>query len=469
MKRKRDKDRSDDKIKKKIRKLMKKVKKLSKQQGLTSESDSEVSWPEEMENDSLIEREKPEESESPQSELQILGNLNSQASTSESGNQPDKVPEVQDLDAEALAVLGEINIEQEKGPPLHPEIANRWTPILSKGLKKEDKRELMQKYMPFENVPRLIAPTLNPECISAISASMLKRDTIIKEKQKQIAAVLTAIGSGLESILKNGDKIEIIRNINDASKLLCDYFQSETNNRKILITNAVNHNLKETLKGDSDMFLFGTNLAERIKNAKIIQRSGKDLKEKQERLKGPTKTLNWRGPPQLSTRLGGKRVTKPKNKQQQQQRNHCLLDDIRGSYTTVKFDEGMSYGSLNSIRSALSLLIGSHIGINDQIKRLFKGFYRLRPNNPKYQFTWNVSEVFNYLELHQMDTKDVKFQTKKTAMLFALATGQRAQTLASVEIDKIKIENDKICITISKLLKTSGPYRQQPLLVLPFF
>ncbi|CAG4970654.1 unnamed protein product [Parnassius apollo] len=135
----------------------------------------------------------------------ILGNLNSQASTGESGNQPDKIPEVQDMDAEALAVLGEINIEQEKGPPLHPEIANRWTPILSKGLKK------------------------------------------------------------------------------------------------------------------------------------------------------------------------------------------------------------------------------------------------LRPNNPKYQFTCNVSEVFNHLELHQMDTKDVKFQAKKTAMLFALATGQRAQTLASVEIDKIKIEDDKIC------------------------
>ncbi|CAG4975834.1 unnamed protein product [Parnassius apollo] len=78
-----------------------------------------------MENDILIEKEKPEESESPQSELQILGNLNGQASTSESGNQPDKVPEVQDLNAEALAVLGEIKIEQEKGPPLHPEIGNR--------------------------------------------------------------------------------------------------------------------------------------------------------------------------------------------------------------------------------------------------------------------------------------------------------------------------------------------------------
>ncbi|CAG5038683.1 unnamed protein product [Parnassius apollo] len=108
------------------------------------------------------------------------------------------------------------------------------------------------------------------------------------------------------------------------------------------------------------------------------------------------------------------------------------------TYLTVKFDEGMSYESLNSIRSALSLLIGSHIGINDQIKRLFKGFYRLRPNNPKYQFTWNISEVFNYPELHQMDTKDVKFQAKKTAMLFALATGQRAQTLASVEIRQSK-------------------------------
>ncbi|CAK1603084.1 unnamed protein product [Parnassius mnemosyne] len=188
MKRKREKVRSDEKVKKKIRKLMKKVKKLSKQQG------------QEMEQDILIERGKPEESESPQSLSHIPENtkdLNNQVQpTSELENQPDIALEAQDLDAETLAVLGEISTEQEKGPPLHPEIANRWTPILTRGLKKEDKKELIQKYLPFENLPKIIAPVLNPECVSAISANMLKRDTIIKEKQKQIAAALTAIGSG---------------------------------------------------------------------------------------------------------------------------------------------------------------------------------------------------------------------------------------------------------------------------------
>ncbi|CAG4930439.1 unnamed protein product [Parnassius apollo] len=430
-----------------------------------------------MENDSLIEREKPEESESPQSELQILGNQNSQASTSESGNQPDKVPEVQDLDAEALAVLGEINIEQEKGPPLHPEIANRWTPILSKGLKKEDKRELMQKYMPFENVPRLIAPTLNPECISAISASMLKRDTIIKEKQKQIAAVLTAIGSGLESILKNGDKIEIIRNINDASKLLCDYFQSETNNRKILITNAVNHNLKETLKGaNKDFKLAGPSSVEH-------QAGGEENNQAQKQAAATTtettasSTILEVPTPQITALSSQEPIFDGRSALRQkflstgigEEATNIMLNSV--SENTLRqylpyLRDWLIYCSSNNISTNTANI--SQI-ITYLTVKFDEGFYRLRPNNPKYQFTWNVSEVFNYLELHQMDTKDVKFQTKKTAMLFALATGRRAQTLASVEIDKIKIENDKICITISKLLKTSGPYRQQPLLVLPFF
>ncbi|CAG4954210.1 unnamed protein product [Parnassius apollo] len=245
-----------------------------------------------------------------------------------------------------------------------------------------------------------------------------------------------------------------------------------------------------------------------------LKRSGKDLKEKQERLKGPTKTLNWRGPPQLSTRLGGEESNQAQKQAAatttETTASSTILEVPTPQITALSSQEPIFDGrsalrqkflstgigeeatnimlnsvSENTLRQYLPYLrdwliycssnnISTNTANISQIityltVKFDEGFYRLRPNNPKYQFTWNVSEVFNYLELHQMDTKDVKFQTKKTAMLFALATGQRAQTLASVEIDKIKIENDKICITISKLLKTSGPYRQQPLLVLPFF
>lgn len=61
------------------------------------------------------------------------------------------------------------------------------------------------------------------------------------------------------------------------------------------------------------------------------------------------------------------------------------------TYLTKKFHEGLSYGSLNCLRSALSFLIGSHIDNANNIKRLFKGFYKLRPSAPKYNMTWDVS------------------------------------------------------------------------------
>ncbi|KAB0791236.1 hypothetical protein PPYR_03036 [Photinus pyralis] len=54
-------------------------------------------------------------------------------------------------------------------------------------------------------------------------------------------------------------------------------------------------------------------------------------------------------------------------------------------------------------------------------------------------------------------------------MLLALATGQRVQTLASIEINNIRRLSDKIEIPISKRIKTSRVKRIQPTLILPFF
>lgn len=138
-------------------------------------------------------------------------------------------------------------------------------------------------------------------------------------------------------------------------------------------------------------------------------------------------------------------------------------------YLSGRFHEGLSYGSLNSLRSALSLLIGSHLGNDERIKRLFKGFFKLRPTAPKYNNTWDVSILLNFIENNYCDSNNLEINTKKTVCLLALATGQRAQTISLIDIENIAIKDDCITIKIDKLIKTSAPNRCQPFLTLPFF
>ncbi|KAI8426072.1 hypothetical protein MSG28_005035 [Choristoneura fumiferana] len=57
----------------------------------------------------------------------------------------------------------------------------------------------------------------------------------------------------------------------------------------------------------------------------------------------------------------------------------CLSKPAVMSFLTEQFNKGCSYGTLNSHRSALSLLLGSEIGADDCIKRLLKGAFKLKP------------------------------------------------------------------------------------------
>ncbi|XP_072757731.1 uncharacterized protein [Anoplolepis gracilipes] len=58
-------------------------------------------------------------------------------------------------------------------------------------------------------------------------------------------------------------------------------------------------------------------------------------------------------------------------------------------FLTEEFNKGASYGSLNNMRSAISLILGPEVGQNELIKRFFKGLFRLKPPKPKYESTWN--------------------------------------------------------------------------------
>lgn len=140
------------------------------------------------------------------------------------------------------------------------------------------------------------------------------------------------------------------------------------------------------------------------------------------------------------------------------------------NFLTEMFDKGAKYGTLNSYKSALSLLFNDVV--NDyRIKRFMKGVFRLRPIKPKYNLTWNPSIVLDYLA-KQWPNESLNLETlsKKILTLLALVTAHRVQTLSLIQLHNINTQNtNEIIIKIPDIIKTSKPNTFQPVLKLPFY
>lgn len=141
------------------------------------------------------------------------------------------------------------------------------------------------------------------------------------------------------------------------------------------------------------------------------------------------------------------------------------------TYLLSLFHKGCKYGTINSVKSALSLILGSQVMNSSVIKRFMKGVYKLRTPLPRYNVTWDPTIVLNYLG-NWFPNEDLSFDklSKKLATLLALVTAHRVQTLSLVRISNIhKINNEKYIIKISDQIKTSAINRLQPTLILPYF
>lgn len=140
------------------------------------------------------------------------------------------------------------------------------------------------------------------------------------------------------------------------------------------------------------------------------------------------------------------------------------------SFLTDKFNKGSKYGTLNSIRSSLSLILDYDLGSHRDIKRFFKGVYRLRPNKPKYDVTWDPSQVLNHVQnLYPNLTLKIEVLSKKLIILLVLVTAQRIQTMSLIKINNIHVSDSDIKIKIPDIIKTSKINKNQPLLTIPFF
>lgn len=104
------------------------------------------------------------------------------------------------------------------------------------------------------------------------------------------------------------------------------------------------------------------------------------------------------------------------------------------------------------------------------MRRFFKGLSSLRPSAPRYEHTWDPQLVLNHLStLPDNSELTLDRLSRKTAILIALITAHRVQTLTAINISNISIGSSKIEIEIPERIKTSSAHNKQPLLVIPYF
>lgn len=140
------------------------------------------------------------------------------------------------------------------------------------------------------------------------------------------------------------------------------------------------------------------------------------------------------------------------------------------SFLTKKWQEGASYSTLNTSRSAVALISIQKISEDGLISRFMKGVYKQKPPAPKYDCTWDTVPVLKYLKtLHPLNSLTPKGIGEKVATLLALTSAHRLQTLALIDINNIKYSKSGVTIKRPETIKTSKPGAFQPELVFPYF
>lgn len=130
----------------------------------------------------------------------------------------------------------------------------------------------------------------------------------------------------------------------------------------------------------------------------------------------------------------------------------------------------MNSSSLNTCRSAVSLICNNFFKNCSIVSRFSKGAYDLRPAKPKYDHIDSLDRIIYHLEeMWPLTELDLSSLTLKLVMLMELVTAHRRQTLASSNRSNIIENSNGYEIRMTDKIKTSGPSFCQPLLILSKF
>ncbi|XP_026673027.1 uncharacterized protein LOC113464850 isoform X1 [Ceratina calcarata] len=181
------------------------------------------------------------------------------------------------------------------------DIADRVNCWLKEGIPKTERMEIV-KLVPtkYKNID-INASKWNDEIKCNLKEEAVKRDKYFYSYQNLIGSGLSLTGAALSMLLNDKkepvDRDVMLQLLSDAVKMNADLFHSWIIVRKAYITPSFDKKIKSVLdKAEPTEFLFGDNVKELIKNVKVIERIGKDLKATtNKRTFRPNNSVNWRG------------------------------------------------------------------------------------------------------------------------------------------------------------------------------
>jgi hypothetical protein len=118
---------------------------------------------------------------------------------------------------------------------------------------------------------------------------------------------------------------------------------------------------------------------------------------------------------------------------------------------------GKAYSTINVARSMLSTTFPTIDGIQIRkhplVTKLMDGIFNLNPPKPKYQSTWNVEVVLDYLKTipdnENLNLSQISHKSQ-IVILLALTTLLRVSEIASIARQSITFFGDKVIFSLSK-------------------
>lgn len=128
------------------------------------------------------------------------------------------------------------------------------------------------------------------------------------------------------------------------------------------------------------------------------------------------------------------------------------------------------FGTFNSCRSALTLILPESTMNDIRLRRFFKGIQKCRPKKPKYNFSWDPKLVIDFLStMFPNEELSLLNKNKKLVTLLALISGHRLQTISSIKVNNIVITCVGIQIFIEDFIKSTHLGVEQPVIQIPVF
>lgn len=127
------------------------------------------------------------------------------------------------------------------------------------------------------------------------------------------------------------------------------------------------------------------------------------------------------------------------------------------------FYQGGSYSAINTAKSAITTFMSLATGRSfDKEAVLFnkflRGVFTMRPSLPRYGCTWDAQKVLGYLK-SQSPPEAISFiaLSRKLVMLLLLLSGQRGQSIHSLDTRNLEVSEAMLIIRFGDVLKTSRP------------